>query len=195
MIYLMSQKFWMKHAKKLVKPCDYIGIDGENWSVTGRRSDQEAIATRYSNFASFGSFTPEGRLYGMLRKKKKGEEINESKFAHEIEVWIEDTSFISVAIKTFKSVYGFGIDEPANVFVVIPNLVYKYLAEDIIEAMKDLADMEYSFIFDQGYIKETDYEILDHHLNRRQIKALHEQIKHLEKKYKIVYKKKEYDFE
>lgn len=187
MIVVMSQKFFVKHVAKLAKPADYLGMDGENYGITNKKSDDLSIATKYSHMVSTGSYTPESRLYDMLRKKKRGEPINKFKFEREIEYYLEDPSFVSSVIKTFKALYSCGYDHHINVFVILPNIVYKFLGGEIIKRMIELANQDYGFIFSQEELKAFGYDKLEKGLKPKQLKSIANRVPILEKKFKIKY--------
>lgn len=188
MIVVMNQKFWEKKVTKLVEWAEYIGIDGENYGLIDRSSKSLAIASKYSHMASLGSYTPDGRLYTMLRKLKKGEEVNENRFLNEVEIYLEDKAFISCVIKTLRALYSCGFDTHLNVFVILPNLVYKYLGGRIIDRMVELADVDFQFIFSQEEIKAFGYDKLEIPMKRSMLKQIANSVERLEKKYKIKYK-------
>lgn len=188
MIVVMSQKFFVKHVAKLAEPADYLGMDGENYGITNKRSDDMSIASKYSHIVSTGSYTPEVRLYDMLRKRKRGEPIDKHRYQREVEYYLEDTSFISVIIKTFKALYSCGFNHHINVFVILPNVVYKFLGGDIIKKMIELADQDFGFIFSQEELKSFGYDKLEKSLRPKQLKAISNRVPSLEKKYKIIYK-------
>ena len=189
----MNQKQWIKKAPKLVEHADYIGIDGENYAITGRGSDSVAIGSKYSHFVSIGSFTPEGRLWSMLRALKKGEEIHQTRFETEVECYLEDKAFISGVVKVLKALYSCGFTTHINVFVVLPNSIYKYLGHAIIERMMELTDLDFRFIFGFEEVKAFGYEKLEIPIKKAFLKEIAESVERIEKRYKIKYKKKDWD--
>ena len=128
MIYVVNQKFFKKNIEKMAKYNPYFILDGENFAVTGRSNDTVAIATKFNRAHSVGGFCPEVKLYGMLRKLKRGEDINTDKFEKEVKNFIKDKSFIVAINVAFKALIAGGSSDPLNVFVVLPNIVYKYLS-------------------------------------------------------------------
>lgn len=194
MIVIMSQKFWTKHAPKLVEPADYIGVDGENFGLTNRSADSSAIATRYSHMVTMGSYTPEGRLLTILKKMKRGEEINPRRYRHEVELYLDDVSFIACVVKTFKALYSCGFDSHLNVFLILPNIIYRYLGDPIMKEMINLAGLDFRFIFNQEELKEFGYSKLSIPLGKKRLKEISDRVSVLERKYKIKYtKKKDWD--
>ncbi len=195
MIIIMSQKFWIKHAPKLVEPAEYVGVDGENVGVTNRSADSAAIATKYSHMVSMGSYTPEGRLLTMMKKLKRGEEISQRRYHHEIELYLEDLAFISCVVKTFKILYSCGFDSHLNVFVILPNMVYNYLGDIIMKSMIDMLRLDFRFVFNQEEVKQFGYNKLAIPLGKRRLKLVADKVEYLEKKYKIKYKKRDRDLD
>ena len=189
----MSQKQWIKKAPKLVQYADYIGIDGENYVITGRASESVAIGSKYSHFVSVGSLTPEGRLWSMLRALKKEQEINQTRFETEVECYFEDKAFVASVVKVLKALYSCGYSTHINVFVVLPNLVYKYLGHAIIDRMMELVDLDFRFIFGFEEVKAFGYEKLEIPIKKPYLKQIAERVEQIEKKYKIKYKKKDWD--
>ena len=120
MIYVMNQKFFKKNIEKMAKYNPYFIIDGENFAVTGRSNNKVAIATEFNRTHSVGGFCPEVKLYGMLRKLKKEEPVNQEKFENEIKKFLKDKSFIVAVNVAFKALIASGTDNPLNIFIVLP---------------------------------------------------------------------------
>ena len=190
MIYIMSQKFFEKKIQKMANHNPYFGLDGENWAVTGNKSDGSAISTKYSNMHTVGGFCPETRLYEMLRKKKRGDDINERKLSNEIDAWINDQSLISSVAIAFKCLLFSA--ESMNVFVILPNVVYKYLGRILQKRMIELADLDFDCVFTQEDLKES-MKPLNSLLSKGKLKKVEKSVKHMEKKYKLKHSGSSYD--
>ena len=184
MIYVMNQKFFKKNIEKMAKYNPYFIIDGENFAVTGRSNDTIAIATKYNRTHSVGGFCPEVKLYGMLRKLKRGDDINPEKFENETKKFIKDKSFIVAVNVAFKALIAGGINSPLNIFVVLPNIVYKYLGKRIIKKMTKLADVDFEFIYTQDVL-DDNIKVLKTLLESNQLKEIDRLTKKLEKKYDL----------
>ena len=184
MIYVMNQKFFKKNIEKMAKYKDYFILDGENYAITGSTNDTVAIATKYSRCHSVGGFCPEMKLYGYLKKTKKGEEVNPEKYERELKKFLKDKTFIVAMNVAFKALIAGGQDHPLNIFVVLPNIVYKYLGEVIIKRMKKVADTDFKFIFSQDQLKE-DMKRLKTLLGSTELKEIDKLTKRLEKKYDL----------
>lgn len=186
MIYVMSQKFLSKYDVKMVKQNEYFILDGENYAVTGRSVNKVAVATKYNRSHSVGGFCPENRLYTMISKKKRGEEINKEKYKKEVKKFIKDKALTAAISTAFKALNATGYDQPLNIFIVLPNRVYDALSKKIIKRMEKLANVDFKFIFTQEDIKD-DFKRLKKNLNRDQLKTIEKSTKRIEKKYKLKY--------
>ncbi len=185
MIYVMNQKFLKKNIEKMAKYNPYFIIDGENFAVTGKSSEKVAIATKYNRAHSVGGFCPEMSLYRLLKKMKKDENVSKEKFEKEVKKFIKDKCFIVAVNVAFKALVAGGTDNPLNVFVVLPNMVYKYLKKDIINKMKKLSEeAEFEFIYDQSVL-EDDMKRLKRLLTPKELKTIDNISKHIEKKYEL----------
>lgn len=190
MIYVMSQKFFKKHIEKMAKHNPYFILDGENWIVSGHPDGEGSITTKYSNTYSVGSFSPEVRLYGMLKDLKRGESVNESKLKNEVQIFFKDKAFISSANTAYKTLVATGHDESRNVFVVLPNIVYKYLGKAMVKRMRKLGEkggLEFQCVFSQDKI-EDDKKATKKLLSPDQLEAVDAASKWIEKHYKLRFK-------
>ena len=184
MIYVMNQKFLKKNIEKMAKHNPYFILDGENFAVTGKSNDTVAITTKFNRAHSVGGFCPEVKLYGMIRKLKRGEEVNEDKLDKEIKKFIKDKSFIVAINVALKALIAGGTSEPLNIFVVLPNVVYKYLGKRIIKKMIKVADVDFEFIFSQDALEE-DMKRLKQLLDPKELKEIDQVTKKIEKKFEL----------
>ena len=184
MIYIMNQKFLKKNIEKMAEYNPYFILDGENFAVTGRSSKTTAIATKYNRAHSVGGFCPEVKLYGMLRKLKKGDEVNKDKLEKETKKFIKDKTFVVAVNVAFKALIASGTNSPLNIFIVLPNTVYKYLGKVIIKRMKKISGMEFEFIFTQDVLKE-DMKRLKKLLGSDELKEIDKLTKKIEKKFDL----------
>ena len=187
MIYVMNQKFLEKNIVKMSKYNQYIIIDGENWAITGRSSDDTSIATKYRMCHSVSGFTPEDRLYNYLIKKKKNQEINEYKYNRELEEFLEDKPFIASCDAVMKALVANGLNDSMNVFIVLPNIVYRYLGLTIAKRIHELLDVDFFCVFIQEDLKENGFKMLKTLLNSDQLREVDKASKRIEKKYKLKY--------
>ena len=188
MIYVMNQKFFKKNIEKMAKYNPYFIIDGENFAVTGRSDTTIAIATKYSRCHSVGGFCPETKLYGMLRKLKREEDVSPEKLEKETKKFIKDKTFIVAVNVALKALIAGGVENPLNIFVVLPNIVYKYLGQRIVKKMKKLADTEFEFIYSQDVLKD-DIKRLKVLMEPKQLKEIDGITKKIEKKHDLKFRK------
>ena len=188
MIYVMNQKFFKKNIEKMAKYNPYFIIDGENFAVTGRSDTTIAIATKYSRCHSVGGFCPETKLYGMLRKLKREEDVSPEKLEKETKKFIKDKTFIVAVNVALKALIAGGVENPLNIFIVLPNIVYKYLGQRIIKKMKKLADTEFEFIYSQDDLKE-DIKRLKVLMDSKKLKEIDGITKKIEKKHDLKFRK------
>lgn len=188
MIYVMNQKFFKKNIEKMAKYNPYFIIDGENFAVTGRSDTTIAIATKYSRCHSVGGFCPETKLYGMLRKLKREEDVSPEKLEKETKKFIKDKTFIVAVNVALKALIAGGVENPLNIFIVLPNIVYKYLGQRIIKKMKKLADTDFEFIYSQDDLKE-DIKRLKVLMEPKQLKEIDGITKKIEKKHDLKFRK------
>ena len=188
MIYVMNQKFFKKNIEKMAKQNPYFVIDGENFAVTGRSNDTVAIATKYNRCHSVGGFCPEVKLYGMLRKLKREEPVNQEKLENEIKKFLKDKSFMVAVNVAFKALIAGGTDNPLNIFIVLPNIVYKYLGKTIIKKMNKVADSEFEFIYSQDVLEDS-VKKLRNLLGSDELKKIDRLTKKIEEKYDLKFMK------
>ena len=184
MIYVMSEKFFKKNVEKLVKNHDYFGLDGANYAVTAGTTAKEAVASKYNRFYTAVGFCPEIRLYRYLRKKKDGDAINELKYAKELKDYLKDKSFIASVRSAFIAEIA-KYPNTLNIFIVIPNLVWKYLGDEIAERIRHYGKFDFDNVFTQDDIKEKGFKILQNELSENQMKEIQKRVKKLESKYDL----------
>lgn len=182
MIYVMNQKFFKKNIEKMAKYNPYFVIDGENYAVTG--NSDTAIATKYNRCHAVGGFCPEVKLYNMLRKLKRDEPVNMDKLKVETKKFTKDKTFIIAINVALKALIAGGTDNPLNIFIVLPNVVYKYLNKKIIKKMIKVAGAEFEFIYPQSVL-EDDMKVLRNLLGSDELKEIDRITKKVEKKYEI----------
>ena len=184
MIYVMSQKFFKKNIEEMAKYNDYFILHGENYAVTGNAGETTAIATKYNRCHSVGGFCPEVKLYGMLRKLKKDEEVNPDKLTKETKNFIKGKPFTVAINVALKALIAGGQDNPLNIFIVLPDLVYKYLSEKIIKRIKKVSGLEFGFIYNQEVLKD-DMKRLKKLLSPEELKEIDKVTKKIEKKFDL----------
>ena len=191
MIYIMSQKFYEKRKEKLAY-FEYVCIDGENISVTGRESMDRQLSTKYSRFISQPSLTPETRLYEMCRRLKRGETVDRNRFMREIDFYFSDKSVIACLVKAMKLLLVKD-GNPINIYMVLPNVQYVVMSKMICNFInKELLNSEFRVAYLQEEIKENS-KILRSWMSEREYILLKDRIKKANKKWKIRYDNDDYE--
>ena len=193
MIYLMSKKYLKKNIDKLVRPNKYFIIDGENYGSVGGEDGYESISEKFNNTYPIGAFCPESELYRILKRIKNKEEYNEKKFKRLLDDYFHDDELIGGICMTTKAQATYGADEDINVFVVLPNVVYKILGEDIKKKFEKVIKSEdIKFVRTQAWIEDHGgpKKALKGNLSKEELQKLLKGVKKAEKKYGL--KKKDY---
>lgn len=184
MIYVMSDKFFLKNVKKLVKYKEYFIIDGSNFAVTGYTDEKHQISGRFSNCHTVGAFCPDKYFFEILHNKYKKEKYNKKKYKLEKEEYIKGERLAVAIITTIKAFVGSNMSSDTNIFVVLPKEVYKALAKSIIKKFYKMSKVDFEFIVD---IKEIgdNFKALKGSISKKEINKLKPVINKLEKKYKF----------
>lgn len=185
MIYVMSQKFLSRYDTRLVEANPYFIIDGENYGVCGD-SNRERVATKYARSHSVGSFSPEQNLYNYLLKLQRGDDINEERFERRVKEYLTDKAFISSFTQAFKALIAMGQQETLNVFVVLPNIVYKYLGNQIVVRMRRVSDLSFTCVFPQSALREN-WKMLYRLCTPEQLREIDKATKRIERRYELRY--------
>lgn len=184
MIFIMSQKFYEKKKEKLA--CyDYVAVDTENISVSGRKTMDRQLSAKYPNFVTLPSMTPETHLYEWCRRLKRGETVNKMKFERELDFYFNDTAVISQYVRVMKLLLLNNGNK--NVYVVFTNPIYAVLGRVFCDFFnKVLFGESFDIAFKQEQIKE-DSSILQKRLTDGGCELVKRRIKKLNKKYKLKY--------
>lgn len=187
MIYIISDKFFRKKAKKLVSPKQYFIIDANNYMSTGTGDADKAISTKYKNSHTVGNLCPETYLMSLLRKLSAGQKVKQSKLDAHIDDYINDKIFIGGVCATLKAYIALGASEELNVFVVFPTLVYKYLRKPIIKRFRKLTKVEKGQLFFTQETIEDDWSILKKETSSDMKKMVIKRTKKIDEKYQLQY--------
>ncbi|MCM1214138.1 MAG: hypothetical protein NC548_06410 [Lachnospiraceae bacterium] len=187
MVYILSKKFFGKNVDRLVAPNRYLIIDGENYSVTSSIGDSEKTADNYSNAIILGGFCPENALFTLLRRKKKGEDFSEKKLKQYTKDFLKSRDFTSAACLAMKAQAAYGDDNDCNIFIVVPNLVNKYLSKVIKKRMLKIIRYEgdKQFLYTQKEAEEIGKKIFSKTASRKTLREVLKGIGAAEKRYKL----------
>jgi len=187
MVYLLSKKFFKKNVDRLVGPNRYLVIDGENEAVTSAVGDTDRISANYSNAIILGGFCPEAALFTQLKRKKKGEEYSDKKIKRYTEEYLKSRDFISAACLAMKAQAAYGDENDCNIFVVLPNIVAKYLSKVIKKRMLKIVKYEdgQQFIYTQKEVEDAGKKIFSKCASEKTLRKVLKGIGRAEEKYKL----------
>ncbi len=187
MVFILSKKFFKKNVDRIVGPKQYLVIDGENQAVTSAVGDTDRISANYSNTIILGGFCPESALFTQLRRKKKGEDYDEKKIKRYTKEYLKSRDFISAACLAMKAQAAYGDDNDCNIFVVVPNIVAKYLSKAIKKRMLKIVNYEdgQQFIYTQKEVEEAGKKIFSKAASEKTLRKVLKGIGRAEEKYKL----------
>lgn len=191
MMFLISEKYLEKNDKKILKVKDYIIIDGSDAGEIGDDSGKSGVAARYNYVVINGGFTPHSRLIqAMKRDIKDGIVGEDGKYSWKTENMLadffEDRTFVGSVLSAIKGflMEGDGWDAQKNVFIVLPNKVYKLLSDKILEQFYNLLSVDFQFIYSQTEL-EDQKKLLTKDLKTKKMDELRKRLPKVAKKFKL----------
>lgn len=148
MIFIVSAKQFEKHDKAWIKPRDYVLIDGCDSGNIQDDADRTEIMEKYARAVCSGGFTPPTRMITQMRREQENksiETLNDYSFKTRelINDFLESedllVSMLS-AVKAFVLEVKNGWDTQRNVFVILPQKVYKLFVAIYINRMYELME-------------------------------------------------------
>jgi hypothetical protein len=172
MIFIISQKQFLKNKKMLVKPKEYLIIDGTD--------DSSGDLRKFCNVITVDSFNPPAKVLSYFDKKDISvDDIDEEKIKKVMKKYLKGKSFIVGVMGAAKAIVD--ASRPFNVLIVIKNKVYKHLSSKIVKRMKKLLEFDFIYTFDD--IEEKP-KLLKKEITREDLKMLEKKLKKLEAKEK-----------
>lgn len=184
MIYVISRKFLDKQGSKLAAPKEYLIIDGENCGNNASGNDEPA-SQKYNKCIIRGGFCPERETIALLKRKKDGREYSEKKLKNQIKEFYKSADFLEAAFFSMKAQGAYGVDNDINVFVCLPNIIFKSIGKQTAAIIQELSGMDFQFVYTEKTIKETKRKCLDDGLKKKQLKQINKAVKKAESKYKF----------
>lgn len=192
MIFIISKKFLTEHPKRYLKAKDYTIIDGaSDEEASGRKS----LSAKFNRVVPIGDFYPGNRLVRGLLEKEKGTEANKisPRKLKEMKMdFLDDNDLIQAMLAVVKIQLcvaehdGTNVPLDKNVFIVLPQKLYKTLGKDIYKTMRDLfSNNGDSFIFFQSHLQE-DPSLVEMKFKHKLAKAVSKELEKIEKKRKFV---------
>ena len=184
MIFLVSEKTFVKNAKKILKARDYVIIDGSDSGSIDDDAMHTDISTTFNNVVVNGGFTPHHRLVDALKKDMKGRAKQETEAATTDE-------FVGAALAAVK---GFTLQTNSsasgnssvqrNIFIVLPNRVYKLMRDIYAEHFHKLLGVDFQFVYTEEELM-AKMKLLIKDLKRKKIDYLRERVVKVAKKHKL----------
>lgn len=184
MIYVISRKFLEKQGAKLAAPNDYLIIDGENFGNNASGTD-EPISQKYNHTMIRSGFSPERETLNIFRKKKAGKEYSEKKLKNQLKEFFKSPDFLAAALFAMKAQGVYGVDNDINVYVCLPNIVYKNIGNQVAIIIQELSRVDFKFVFTEDTIKETKRQCLEKKLKPKKLKEINKVVNKIGKKYDI----------
>lgn len=182
MIYVISRKFLDKQGSKLAAPKEYLIIDGENFGNNASGNDEPATQ-KYNKCIIRGGFCPERETIAIMKRKKAGKEYSEKKLKNQIKEFYKSADFLEAAFFSMKAQGVYGVDKDINVFVCLPNLIFKNLGKQTAAIIQELSGMDFQFVFTEKTIKDSKRRCLEVGLKKKQLKKIIKVVKKAESKY------------
>lgn len=184
MIYVISRKFLDKQGSKLAAPKEYIIIDGENFGNNASGNDDPA-SQKYNKCYIRTGFCPERETISLLRRKRDGKDYSEKKLKNQLKEFFKGVDFLEAAFYSMKAQGIYGIDNDINVYVCLPNIVFKAIGKETASMIQELSGMDFQFVYTEKIIKDTKRKCLEKGLKKKQLKKINKAVKKAESKFKI----------
>lgn len=182
MIYICKKKSFEKMAKKILPDYEYFIIDGED---TGSSvSISKTISDTFSHCTSDGNFTPPRKLTRILTDEDD-DDYNPDKVEDMIDEYFDSRRVKASMIKAVKTMFALSnANKPIpeiNVFIVLPNKVYKAMGIRFLNEYKKLFKNISQFIYLEEVLKENK-KILGKKLSKEDLNKISNRISDLESK-------------
>lgn len=190
MMFLISQKFLEKHDKKILKVRDYIIVDGSDAGEMDDDARHSSVANRYNFVVINGGFTPHNRLIQSMKEDLKEGIIADGKYSWKTENMLADffgdRTFIGSVLSAVQGflVESTGWDVQRNVFIVLPNKVYRLMGDKILTKFNELLEVDFQFIYSEQELTD-DKKLLKKDLKEKKMKTLRKRIPKVAAKYKL----------
>ena len=183
MIYICKKKSFEKMAKKILPDYDYFIIDGED---TGSSvSTAKTISDTFSHCTSDGNFTPPRKLIKILTEDDDDDDYAPDKVEDIIDDYFDNRRVKASMIKAVKTMFALSnANKPIpeiNVFIVLPNKVYKAMGIRFLNEYKKLFKNLPQFIYMEDVLKENK-KILGKKLSKEDLNKVSNRISDLEDK-------------
>ena len=188
MLFIYKKKTFVKKAKKILPDKEYFILDGEDVGSAVSSKKGDTISDSFTHCTSNGYFTPPRKLVNYFLDKGD-KQYDPSK----VEEWLEDyfdAKNTKIAmLSSVRAIFALMNNEKnpineINIFVVLPNKVYKAMAQRFKAEYKKMFNLSFEFVFTEEDVEE-DKSILTRPLSNKQINKILEKLEELEKKNKL----------
>lgn len=181
MIFIMSEKQFLKDKKKLVVPKDYIIVNSTN--------DDRSELTKFNMCTTVDAFDPPEKLIRLIEKNDDDDLFDMDKLKKIEDKFFKGEDFIQSAMAVTKGV----IDKNINAFIILRNKKYKLYGKKIKKAIQKVfkaADVEFVHLYKDFSDNKKE---LSTKLSSSQISELRDALEDLEKKLSKKSKSKDSD--
>lgn len=191
MIFVMKYKTFNKISKKILPAADYLIVDGNDLDSEISTNADKALSANYTNVYTNGTFTPPKSLIRDLTDIEEGAPIrsNARKIEDKLKDYLKSEDMTLSITATVNTINVFDDPRSANVFIVLPNKVYRAVGEDLTRRIKKLFKTDFDFIFNDDEILKNK-KLAKKKLKKNQVKEIKKLVSANVDKYGLEGKKK-----
>lgn len=184
MIYICKKKTFEKMAKKILPDYEYFIIDGED-TGSSVSTATKTISDTFSHCTADGNFTPPRKLTRVMLDEDV-DDYDPDKVEDMIIDYFDNKRVKLSMIKAIKTMFALSslpnkaIPE-INVFIVLPNKVYKAMGNRFLNEYKTMFKGIPQFIFMDEVLKD-DKKVLGKRINKDDLNKISKRISELEDK-------------
>lgn len=178
MILLVSEKFFKKNKKKLVKYKDYAIGDATD-------KDSGSKYTKYNNTLEMREFNATPKLLGLANDPKSEEsKITAKRIDRYLDQWLGDENIKVriVAMGQYIVDYNKKCGEDINIILVLRKEVFKCYAKTLRDRINEVLDTNIAVLLTKDLDDDELREILETPLKKKKLKKLAERVEKLAKK-------------
>lgn len=184
MLFIMKKKTFEKMAKKILPEKDYYIIDGENVGSLVSTSKGKTISDQFSRCYSDANFTPPKKLVKALLSDVD-DEYDPDDVDEYINEYFKSKKMRSSMFKAVKCIFAAADNRKnplpeINIFLVLPNKVYKAMAEIFATQFKHMIP-DVKFVYLDKDIKKNK-KLVTKSLSDDDLEAIVDRLKKIEKK-------------
>lgn len=188
MLFIYKKKTFEKKAKKILPDKEYFIIDGEDIGSAVSSKKGETISDSFTHCTNNGYFTPPRKLINYFLDKGD-KQYDPSKVEEWLDDYFDSKNTKIALLSAVRAIFALMNNEKnpipeINIFIVLPNKVYKAMGERFKAEYKKMFGLSFEFVFTEDDVEE-DKELLTKALSNKQINKILEKLEELEKKNKL----------